>query len=52
MVASASSSKATPLDAADWRPEVPLIREYYATFGDKLPARLHAEVDKLEQQLG
>jgi len=44
--------KLLTVDAADWRPEVPLIREYYATFGDKLPARLHAEVDKLEQQLG
>ena len=45
-------AKLLTVDADDWRPEVPLIREHYATFGDKLPARLHAEVDKLEQQLG
>jgi hypothetical protein len=31
---------------------VPGIRAHFATFGDKLPAQLTAEVDKLEQQLG
>ncbi len=31
---------------------MPSIREHFATFGDKLPAQLPAEVDKLEQQLG
>jgi phosphoenolpyruvate carboxykinase (GTP) len=40
------------VDTDDWRKEVPLIREYYASFGDKLPAALSAEVDRLEQQLG
>ena len=36
----------------DWRAEVPSIREHYAQFGDKIPATLTAEVDRLEQQLG
>jgi phosphoenolpyruvate carboxykinase (GTP) len=36
----------------EWRTEVPGIREHFARFGDKLPAKLSAELDKLEQQLG
>ena len=40
------------VDTDEWRAEVPSIREHFATFGDKLPAALSAEVDKLEQQLG
>jgi phosphoenolpyruvate carboxykinase (GTP) len=40
------------VNADEWRAEVPSIREHFATFGDKLPAALNAEVDKLEQQLG
>ena len=39
-------------DAEGWRAEVPGIREHYARFGDKLPAKLNAEVDRLERQLG
>jgi phosphoenolpyruvate carboxykinase (GTP) len=44
--------KLLTVNVDDWRAEVPSIREHFATFGDKLPAQLHAEVDKLEQQLG
>ena len=40
------------VSADEWRAEVPSIREHFATFGDKLPAALAGEVDKLEQQLG
>jgi phosphoenolpyruvate carboxykinase (GTP) len=40
------------VDADDWRREVPLIREHFAQFGDRLPARLHAAVDDLERRLG
>jgi phosphoenolpyruvate carboxykinase (GTP) len=36
----------------EWRAEVPLIREHYAQFGDRLPAELHAQVDALEARLG
>ena len=39
-------------DIEGWRAEVPGIREHYARFGDKLPAKLNAEVDRLEKQLG
>ena len=44
--------KLLAVDPDEWRSEVPSIREHFATFGDKLPDRLRAEVDKLEQQLG
>jgi len=36
----------------DWRREVPSIREHFATFGDHLPAALHAQVDALAARLG
>ena len=40
------------VDTEDWRAEVPLIREYYAQFGDRLPQGLSDQVDTLEQRLG
>jgi phosphoenolpyruvate carboxykinase (GTP) len=51
-VSAADMEKLLAVDADEWRAEVPSIREHFATFGDKLPAQLRAEVDKLEQQLG
>jgi phosphoenolpyruvate carboxykinase (GTP) len=39
------------VDAEGWLAEVPLIREYYAQFGVKLPAELSHELDQLEQRL-
>ena len=44
--------KLLTVNVEEWRAEVPSIREHFAKFGDKLPAQLTAEVDKLEQQLG
>jgi phosphoenolpyruvate carboxykinase (GTP) len=35
----------------EWRAEVPLIREHFAQFADRLPAKLAAEVDDLEARL-
>ena len=35
----------------DWRNEVPLIREHYQQFGDRIPAKLVAQVDDLEKRL-
>ena len=35
----------------EWRHEVPRIREHFAEFGDELPAKLHAEVARLEAKL-
>ena len=40
------------VDNADWKAEVPLIREHFATFGDRLPQKLHDAVDDLEARLG
>ncbi|HSN02198.1 MAG TPA: phosphoenolpyruvate carboxykinase (GTP) [Acidimicrobiales bacterium] len=40
------------VDVAAWRREVPLIREHYAQFADRVPARLVAQVDDLEARLG
>jgi phosphoenolpyruvate carboxykinase (GTP) len=44
--------KLLAVDIEGWRAEVPGIREHYARFGDKLPAKLNAEVDRLEKLLG
>ncbi len=35
----------------EWRDEVPKLREHYAQFGDRLPAKLAAFVDELEARL-
>ncbi len=40
------------VDADEWRAEVPLIREHFATFGDRLPPALHDQVAQLERRLG
>jgi phosphoenolpyruvate carboxykinase (GTP) len=40
------------VDVDAWRREVPLIREHYAAFADRIPARLVAQVDDLERRLG
>lgn len=34
-----------------WRAEVPLIRQHFGTFGDRLPKALNVELDKLEERL-
>ena len=39
------------VDHDEWRLEVPSIREHYAQFGHRLPARLEAQVDDLEARL-
>ena len=39
------------VDAEGWLAEIPLIREYYAQFGAKLPAELTAQLDQLEARL-
>jgi phosphoenolpyruvate carboxykinase (GTP) len=39
------------VDVGEWKQEVPAIREYFATFGDHVPATLYAELDALEQRL-
>jgi phosphoenolpyruvate carboxykinase (GTP) len=39
------------VDVERWLAEIPLIREYYAQFGDHLPAELQGELDALQQRL-
>ncbi len=40
------------VDLDGWRAEVPLIREHFTQFGDRLPKELAAAVDDLERRLG
>jgi phosphoenolpyruvate carboxykinase (GTP) len=39
------------VDDEGWLAEVPLIREYYAQFGERMPEELLAELEGLEQRL-
>jgi phosphoenolpyruvate carboxykinase (GTP) len=39
------------VDRGGWLQELPLIREYYASFGERLPSELSARVDQLESRL-
>jgi phosphoenolpyruvate carboxykinase (GTP) len=39
------------VDAGEWLAELPHIAEFYATFGDRLPPALAAELESLEQRL-
>ncbi len=39
------------VDRDGWLAEVPLIREHFAQFGDRLPAALNVEIDRLEARL-
>jgi phosphoenolpyruvate carboxykinase (GTP) len=36
----------------EWRDEVPLIREHYAQFGERLPVELTEQLEALERRLG
>ncbi|HEX6873079.1 MAG TPA: phosphoenolpyruvate carboxykinase (GTP) [Micromonosporaceae bacterium] len=40
------------VDADEWRAEIPQVSEWFAKFGDKLPAVLWAELDALKARLG
>ena len=39
------------VDIAEWKNEIPGIREHFATFGEHLPAELATQVDALEKRL-
>ncbi|HEY2636562.1 MAG TPA: phosphoenolpyruvate carboxykinase domain-containing protein, partial [Solirubrobacteraceae bacterium] len=39
------------VDPAAWQAQLPQVREYFAKFGDDLPAELRAQLDALEQRL-
>jgi phosphoenolpyruvate carboxykinase (GTP) len=39
------------IDNNDWQQQIPLFREHYAQFGEKLPAELSKQLDALETRL-
>jgi phosphoenolpyruvate carboxykinase (GTP) len=39
------------VDADEWREEIPLIREFFDEFGDKLPVELRDALDGLERRI-
>ncbi|HDY69256.1 MAG: phosphoenolpyruvate carboxykinase (GTP) [Candidatus Scalindua sediminis] len=39
------------VDPEDWKKQIPLIREHFARFGDRLPAGLKDELEALEKRL-
>jgi phosphoenolpyruvate carboxykinase (GTP) len=39
------------VDPEEWKPEIEPIREFFAKFGDKLPAELTRQLDALEERL-
>jgi phosphoenolpyruvate carboxykinase (GTP) len=39
------------VDEDEWRREIPLIDEHYATFGDRMPEALHDELQDLEKRI-
>ena len=43
---------ALAFDQEAWEKEIPMVEEWFAKFGDKLPAQLQAELDGLKQRLG
>lgn len=45
-------AKALAVDADEWRAELPLIDEWFATIGDALPGSLRDELELLRQRLG
>jgi phosphoenolpyruvate carboxykinase (GTP) len=40
------------VDANEWKAEIPLIEEWFAKLGDKVPATLKLELDNLKSRLG
>ncbi|MFD2417934.1 phosphoenolpyruvate carboxykinase (GTP) [Amycolatopsis pigmentata] len=43
---------ALDVKAEEWRQEIPLIEEWFAKIGDKVPSNLHDELDALRSRLG
>jgi phosphoenolpyruvate carboxykinase (GTP) len=45
-------AQALRVDPDEWRAEIPLIQEWFSTFGDDLPAGLRDELEGLKARLG
>ncbi len=50
-VPAANLAKLLSVDKEGWLAEIPLIRDFFSEFGDRLPAALKDEVSQLEQRL-
>ena len=50
-IATGSLAKLLSVDREGWLAEVPLIRQFFATFGSHMPTELEEEVSRLEQRL-
>ncbi|MBV8932346.1 MAG: phosphoenolpyruvate carboxykinase (GTP), partial [Kutzneria sp.] len=48
----ADIAAALAFDADEWRAELPLIEEWFAKIGQKLPSSLRDEFEALKQRLG
>jgi phosphoenolpyruvate carboxykinase (GTP) len=51
-IADGSLKELLKVDPQDWKGEIPLIKEHYAIFGEKLPQGLKDELAALEKRLG
>ena len=45
-------SELLSVDPAEWRDQLPRLREHFAMFGDKLPDELARQLEALEERLG
>jgi phosphoenolpyruvate carboxykinase (GTP) len=50
-ISSANLTKLLSVDVEGWLAEIPLINQYFETFGDRMPKGLKDEVARLEQRL-
>ncbi len=48
----ADVEEALKVDVEEWKAEVPLIEEWFATIGDSLPSSMRDELEALKQRLG
>jgi phosphoenolpyruvate carboxykinase (GTP) len=51
-IADGDLSELLRVDRDEWRAELPLIEQHYATFGEALPGELRAQLDALRSRLG
>jgi phosphoenolpyruvate carboxykinase (GTP) len=40
------------VDPAEWKKQLPQVREHYDTFGDELPGELKSQLEALKERLG
>jgi phosphoenolpyruvate carboxykinase (GTP) len=50
-VPAATIARLLAVDIDGWRREIPMMRQYFAQFGDHLPAAIKKEIDRLEERL-